>query len=46
MSFQQGGGWVDEEEEWVRMVEGDGGGGGELLHQMHTRPLLPITIVL
>lgn len=27
MSFQQGGGWVDEEEEWVRMVEGDGGGG-------------------
>ncbi len=27
MSFQQGGGWVDEEEEWGWMVEGVWGGG-------------------
>lgn len=25
MSFQQGGGWVDEEEVWVWMVDGEGG---------------------
>lgn len=42
MSFQQGGGGVDEEE-LGRMVEV---WRGELLHQMYTRPLLPITIVL